>query len=318
MESSFSEKLPDLLKKTKSGQNMLHSLKRHGIPPLFAALLYIAQSERNFTGDDLTSHDCAALFQGKKFANGNWGEANPLLQFHPMDRPELAIYYSSKMPDHMISYTWANFGLIKHLPLFLNTYETLVPESASEESTFWLDVVFNDQNSPNMTLYLDIAELLYSGARYHLALLFGGMLSRAWCAAEIKARFLSALKALGLLPEGKDKSAAVIKGGEHIRNGNRAFTTFVAVQDITNLDSDVCGNYDVDRYAKLSAFEEDDLRIIKESILEAFGCKEAFNFYMAVIRNAVLCRHAELNTVRRARPSCHESFTPPTAIRLSS
>ena len=312
----FSGDLRALLLETKSGQKQLHSLRWKTAPAFFAELLSIAKKERGFTGDDITSHDCAALFQGKSFVDGKWAEEQQALKFHPMDRPELAEFYSAKMPDVMVSYTWARFGLTKHLPQFLGEFRARVPEGglSDEEATFWLDVVFNDQNSPNMKLYLDIAELLYSGARFHAAFLFGRMLTRAWCVAEIKARFLSALSALGLLAEGaEDRTAAVIEGGERLAAGEPAFTAFVTVRGLTDLDGDVLDRAlgaaaaPSDRFARLDAWDKGDLAAIRGALLAAFGSKEAFNFYMRVVRGAVLRRHAAL----------HPAGAPPLGRRRS-
>ncbi len=69
----------------------------------------------------------------KKWEMG--GQKEKRLQFHPMDLfPEL---FSDKMPDRMISYTWARFRLIGDIFRFIDESEIVAPPSASEEPTYW-------------------------------------------------------------------------------------------------------------------------------------------------------------------------------------
>ncbi len=182
---------------------------------MFRKLLPIAK-ERGYTKDNFTSHDCAALFQGKSWKARKWAaEKDWRLQFHPMHRfPEL---FSAKMPDRMISYTWAGFTLLADLPRFLDAAERLHPLAAGGEAcTHWLDITFNDsdQNSPDIQLYLSIADELYLGAELHFAFLCGGMVRLALCNHEIVTRTQAGLTAHRL---GRDWTDAVIRGASCLR-----------------------------------------------------------------------------------------------------
>ena len=287
------------LQLTQSGRHGKHSITRQGLAELFRRLLPIAR-QRGYTKDDLTSHDCAALFQGKACKDGAWTAGkDPRLQFHPMDKfPEL---YSDKIPDRMISYTWAGFMLIADLPLFLDEAERLAPPSADGGApSYWLDIVFTCQNSPDIKLYLRIADGLYSGAELHFAFLCGGMVGRAWCNAEIVTRFLAGLRAHGLAGPGQDRTDAVIRGGELLAAGDGAFTIFVTVTGRTDLKKDILADGKVDRFGSMAAFDANDLQEIKDSTLAVFASAAAFNFAMVVVRNAVLSRYADRHPVRRA------------------
>ena len=298
----FAPELREMLNKTPSGKYGIFSITREGMSKIFPGLLDIAKEERGFNGDDVTSHDCAALFQGKSWRNGAWTvEAEPSLQFHPMDR--FRHFYCEKMPDRTNSCAWGNFGLIRDLPSFLDECERVVPPSPDGGAALWLDILFTDYNSPDIKVYQKIADGLCSGAELHFAFLCGGMVSSARCNAAIATRFLAGLKARGLWGEGQDRTDAVVRGGELLREGDRAFTTCVTVQGRTEFETDVMDQSYADRFGSMRASDDaDDLTGIRGSILEAFGTAAAFNFAMAVIRNAVLLRYcAGQPTVRRAR-----------------
>jgi hypothetical protein len=95
------------------------------------------------------SHDCAALFQGKKWMDGCWADkAYDHLKFHPVDK--FLQFYSEKMRDRC-NYPWANFRLIEHLEKAINEYERIVPNDDQSE-IYWLDILVNDQNSQDMKL----------------------------------------------------------------------------------------------------------------------------------------------------------------------
>ncbi len=304
-----SDDLREKLKMTHSGNHGKYSITRKGLSEIFQRLLRIAKEERGFEEKDMTSHDCAALFQGKSWKSGQWkGEKDEKLQFHPMDRfPEL---YSDKMPDRITTYTWTMFKLIGHLPQFLDACEEMVPTSPNGETTYWMDILFTCQNSHDIKLYLSIADGLYSGAEFHFAFLFGGMLSRAWCNAEIVARFVAALKSLGLWTESQDRTDAIIRGGELLREGRPAFTIFVTVEGLTHLENDAIKDghdkYSVDRFGTMQALDANEKREIQGQTLQIFLRAEAFNFMMVMVRSAVLLRHADMHPVRRAHvPPCY-------------
>jgi len=305
----MSDALREDLKKTQSGKHGKYSLTRQGLAELFRRLLPVAR-QRGYTKDDLSSHDCAALFQGKAWKDGEWAaDKDPRLQFHPMDRfPEL---YSDRMPDRMISYAWAGFMLMADLPLFLDASEEMAPTSADGgTTTYWLDIFFTCQNSPDIKLYLSIADGLYSRAELHLAFLCGGMVQRAWCIAEMVTRFIAGLRAHGRWGEGQDRTDAVIRGGELLAEGDRAFTTFVTVNGRTDLNKDMMAGV-ADRFESMEAFDANDLKEIQGKTLAVFGSAAAFNFAMAVVRSAVLSYYADRHPVRASRCVSIALCTPP-------
>jgi hypothetical protein len=295
----MSDALCEMIKKTPSGKHRKYSITRKGMSKIFSKLLVIAREERGFVGKDLTSHDCAALFQGKSWICGRWAEnKDERMQFHPMDKfPQ---HFSDKMPDRVLSYPWAEFGLIEILPLFLDACEQEV--LAEDDTTLWLDILFTDQNSHDIKLYLKIADQLYSEAELHFAFIFGGLLSRAWCISEIITRFRSFLIRLGLWKEGQDNTQAVIHGGELLRDSCVASTIFVFVKGFTDLNRDVTRYGNFDRFECMAAFDPNDLREIKESILALFGTAAAFNFMLVVVRNAIISRYAARYPVRGDSP----------------
>ena len=302
MNPTFSNELRAKLRDIPSGKFEKFSITRIGLSQIFPKLLGIARKERGFTGEDLTSHDCAALFQGRVWTDAGWSvEIDEKKQFHPVEK--FSEHFSDKLPGRMGSYTWAKFRLIKDMPLFLDAYEKVAVPCANGETTYWFDVLISDQNSSDITRSLGIADGLYSEAERHTAWLCGGMLTRAWCISEIVTRLLAVLNALGLWIKGQDNTDAIIVGGEHIRAGHPAFTTFVTVQGLTDFDRDLFakderGNKSVDYFAGMQAFDKGDLAAIKKRILAMLGSAEALNFAMIVVRNAILLRHADQHRVR--------------------
>ena len=225
------------------------SVTRKGLSEIFAKLLRIAIEKRGYTGKDITSHDCTAMFQGKVWKNTPHWEGNSLndpektwkeypgwavtkrleaLQFHPMEK--FRNHYSDQAPTHTISYRWANLRLNTDANLYLDEFEKTDPPDAGTEATYWLDVLFIDQNRPGIDLSLATCGRLYAGADRHMAFVSSGMLSRSWCLFELLTRFLSALHALGLTAADGQHDAdadAVLRGGELLRAGHPAFTAFV-------------------------------------------------------------------------------------------
>ena len=304
---------PDLRKellKTPAGKRNKFSLTPDGIEKIFPALLQVARApERMYDRDDLTSHDCAALFQGKKWMDGRWTEeVYEHLKFHPVDMfPQ---YYSEKMPDRMQSYPWAIFWLIKDLRNAINEYEKIVPNDNRSE-TYWLDILVNDQNSTDMKLFLDLADVFYANAPRHFALLCGGFMDRAWCISEMITRYIAALKILGLWKEGQDKTDGIIQGGEHLQNGHPAFTTFITVPGLTDLYRDIICGGECDRFRSMQAFKEEDLQAIQDRAEEKFGRPETFKFMCAVIRSLVLSHYADTHKVHRASACSAAGRAPP-------
>ncbi len=95
-------------------------------------------------------------------------------------------------------------------------------------------------------------------------------------------------------------------------SGRAAFTVFVAVQGLTDLDTDLVndgsGERGVDRFGTmLRAFDAGDRREIRDRALRTFGSDAAFNFAMVVVRSAVILRYAAQHPVRPAAPAHRNS-----------
>jgi hypothetical protein len=76
--------------------------------------------------------------------------------------------------------------LLSFLWVFLGP-PTLLPEDM-DERTIFIDIMFNDQNSIDITRELAAAEREYEGGRWHVVVATETVLERAWCLYEIAVR----------------------------------------------------------------------------------------------------------------------------------
>jgi hypothetical protein len=296
------ERLRALLASTPSGKWGKYSLTRDGLEKVTHKLLGVAK-ERGYQKDDFTSHDLQALFQGKiwKDEDAGWcgvpSDEQAKLIFHPMDK--FQAYYSDKMPAVLITYAWKDFRLITDLPRFLDEYEKIVKSESPgsyQERTYWIDIAFNDQNCPDITLYLEIADILYAESERHAAFLFKATLNRAWCCHEAATRLKAAMTAWRL---NEEQVAALIRAGDP------ACTTFVMVPGRTALERDVWGKAGESRrrFDSMEAQVPSDLLAIRSAILARWETPAAFDFAMVVARNAALAKYAQMHPVRPPPPS---------------
>ena len=69
----------------------------------------------------------------------------------------------------MMSLGWVCCGPVQYLPEDI------------EQCTIFVDILHNDQNSPDIKKELDVSELEYRWALYHIVLGTKGVFTRAWC-----------------------------------------------------------------------------------------------------------------------------------------
>ena len=300
-ERTFSTELYELLLHTRCGKAGKFSITEAGLLKLFANALELAKETRNFNGNRITSHDFCALCQGKRWNSEQrcWARNSVYERFHPVDKwPEC---YSEKMPTTAITYPWKDFDCLDYLPQFLKGVEERL--GRNDERTYFFDVVFNDQNDPDITVehrgevfkgilfYLKVAELVYEGAKEHVAFMFNRAMMRAWCAAEAATRGRSIMRTRGIFEEDV---------GELILQGDTDCTVFIIVEGLTDLENDVWKCSD-DAYDQLQAFDPNDLKSIRDQIDTSHGGKPGFDFLISVLVGSALSAYASLHSVRDPR-----------------
>ena len=289
MEPTYAD-LSEKMKNTVSGRCRRFSISLEGIIQLVDGLLRISREERGFIGDDLTPHDCAALFQGKTFHSGEWSNERDLsLQFHPMDRfPDL---YSEEWPACTVSYPWGGFKLKKYVKLFA---EALYAGSRCPRGTFFFDIFFNCQNTTDTKLYLSVVDDLIFLTDCHFLCLKDTMLSRGWILHELCSRLRSIIIRFRLMGSESSNTAmtgAIIRLGEMIRQGRTALV-FGIVKGITDLNKDLFkGSSDL--LGSCVVFDPNDLTEIKAHAVGYFGGLEAVNFALKVVSDSALATHAD-------------------------
>ena len=285
--------LREKLKGTQSGLWGLYSITRANIAALVAAILIIA-GERGFVGNDLTSEDCRAVFQGKTWTTTGWSkEGMETLKFHPIEKfPHL---YSSEMPERIASYTWFKFTLRGNLGQFLDQLEALHPPNVDGTTSYWLDILFSDQNSKQMALNLEIADHYYHLTKFHFACVCRGMLSRIWVIHELIVRLKSVIILFRLMEGGKSLTDAIIEVGKRIMNGDPSCTIFVTVQSLTNLDEDI-GWDKTNRLGDAKASVASDKDAITDKTKQSIGI-EAANFAIKLLADAAITNYANRRPV---------------------
>jgi hypothetical protein len=184
----------------------------------------------------------------------------------------------------------------------------MVPPKANGGTTYWVAILFHDQNSDNTQLHIEVSDILFSGAERHAVFMSNDVLNRAWCCREVVARMLAVVGNLERA-EAMDRTDAILRVGEMTEQGDAACTTFVIVRGRTDLFADVHGGAASSRrFDGMRADREAERAALRALIAEDMGSAEAFNFAMIVLRNAVLKQHARTHQASspRRRP-------PPTA-----
>ena len=142
-----------------------------------------------------------------------------------------------------------------------------------------MDILFNDQNAPDMGGQLAAAELVYRWAPFHYALMLLDPFSKGWCLYELLIRILAGMAALGLA-----RAAELVL---LILRRDARFTRLVIVEGLTNVDNDVTGTF-YDRFGEMTTFKPSDMADIKRAIVEKVGSAAAFNLLVSSYRHAAI------------------------------
>jgi hypothetical protein len=142
-----------------------------------------------------------------------------------------------------------------------------------------LDILFNDQNAPDMGGQLAAAELVYRWARFHYALMLFDPCSRGWCLYELLVRILAGMAALGLA-----RAAELVP---LILRRDARFTRLVIVEGLTNVFNDVTGTF-YDRFNRMTTFKPSDMADIKRAIMDKVGSAAAFDLLISSYRHAAI------------------------------
>ena len=139
----------------------------------------------------------AASFSSKDLQailTGRAPHAGKARQFLLRAEPQNQVHLSTSKPDIVISYTWG-MDLRRDLPRFLERLYWRLRRSGRVASweefvgkTFWLDILFNDQNSKDIVRDLNDAQTIYEEAWLHAVLLMLDPLSRGWVLFELGVR----------------------------------------------------------------------------------------------------------------------------------
>ena len=107
-------------------------------------------------------------------------------------------------PDIVVTYPWG-MDLRRDLPRFLERLYWRLRRSGRVASweefvgkTFWLDILFNDQNSKDIVQDLNAAQKIYEEAWVHALLVMRDPLSRGWILFELGVRVWAVGKEFGL------------------------------------------------------------------------------------------------------------------------
>ena len=203
---------------------------------------------------------------------------------------------------------WARLALMSFAWVWCPV-RPLLPEDI-DARTIFIDIMANDQNSPDIATELAKAEREYQGAPYHIIVATAGVLRRAWCLFEVAVRRGAGGRSQVLAAGGEERArigqeemAAVRPVGMVGIIFMRAWTVFLgSVQVGGALLRLVCG-IDVRKNARLGAMSqyasvdaagkqsdmfrnmqatvEGDKAAIRGRALQVFGSADAFDATVA-------------------------------------
>jgi hypothetical protein len=137
-----------------------------------------------------TSKDLQKILTGAEFFEGKKET------FHPMKR--FGKFYSMRPPDFAITYVWG-MDLRTEFPLYIRSVEKYVLSGdfvhegkvlRFDEMTFWIDILFVDQNpsgdsSGLIARLIEDCSRIYARTPHHLVFMSDKFLDRGWCLMEI-------------------------------------------------------------------------------------------------------------------------------------
>ena len=189
----------------------------------------------------ISSHDLKNLFQGV----GDFLGVNDFKGKRLANMPEYCDCFENRFADVAVTYTWTT-DLEEQLPSFL-----ILVQGGSQGLTFWIDILFNDQNSKDITKELDQAERVYMNAQFHAVILSNGPLRRGYCLLEILLR-AKAVEEKGISP-----------------------SLYVALHSSTEPIDHVAKEHNW--YKWMTTFSAKDRQCIQERILRIAGSVQVFN-----------------------------------------
>jgi hypothetical protein len=220
-----------------------------------------------------------------------------LLRAEPQNRH----HYATSKPDIAITYPWG-MDLRRDLPRYLRQLYWRLRwrgRVASWEEfvgkTFWIDILFNDQNSKDIVLDLNAAQKIYEEAWLHAVFVMLDPLSRGWCLFEIGVRVWAVAKEFGL------EHAATLRlllathaaAEEYTSRSDWATHTaeavatrlplFVAMDGLTKMEAEVFRYVEFDAFSGMATSLEADKAEIQKRLALLLESAERFNAVIAAL-----------------------------------
>ena len=230
-----------------------------------------------------------------------------LLRAEPLNQQ----HFSTKKPDIVITYTWG-MDLRRDLPRFLKRLYWRLRRRGRvasweefEGKTFWLDILFNDQNSKDIVQDLNAAQKIYEEAWLHGVLLMRDPLSRGWCLFEAGVRVWAVAKEFGLDHAATLRllRAAPAAGGEEEYTSRSDWAKhpaaavaarlplFVAVDGVTDLQTEVFRYAECDAFGGMATSQAADKPEIQARLALLLGSAREFNEVVAALASREKAEH---------------------------
>jgi hypothetical protein len=222
-----------------------------------------------------------------------------LLRAEPINQA----HFSKSKPDIAITYPWG-MDLRRDLPRFLERLYWRLRRSGRvasrdefESKTFWIDILFNDQNSKDIVQDLNAAQRIYEEAWLHAVLLMLDPLSRGWILFELGVRVWAVAKEFGL-----DHAATLrLLCGVHAAGAEEVYTSradwtqrpaaavaarlplFVAVDGVTDMQAEVFRYAQFDAFGGMATSQEADKPEIQKRLALLLESADRFNAVVAAL-----------------------------------
>ena len=236
---------------------------------------------RNFQDQLISSSRIQA---NKKFSSHSLRNLFTEMAFHPQDKfPQL---YANKPPDVAITYPW-DMCLLNEMPSFIDEFERLNCVSESVELTYWIDILFVDQNAKSIKAELNDTRVIYRSATYHAVFMKHSPLMRGWCVLETAIRTISTSECNQIEPEKIDARSL----------DNPSFSMLIVVPGMTNIYEDLLES-SRDRFDAMKTTVPSDKIHIQKMIVGMFGSKYRFNEIMLSYRNAAIEKYKRAHPIK--------------------
>ena len=249
------------------------SITRQNLVKLLDLMKTRALQTGIFKGKRISAHDLRALFTGK---DGN-------VKFHPID--EYPSLYSDQAPNVVITYRW-DMCLYSEMPLFFDELEKWCP--CTKDTTFWLDILFVDQNSRDLDGELDKISEIIRFSEFHAVFMKYRALFSGWCSFEVAVRTKRIMDAARLTPD--DIAREVISLDDH------AFSKLIMVPSVPDMYEDLFDR-SRDLFDTMATSEKLDRVKLQDRITALFGSKERFNQTMQAYKRAAVERYKRTHPI---------------------